>query len=210
MEANKMTPFEEYLVKLLQGHITLNGEVVEVRRQFNPQGHLPCITLDLGIEDTTDYYYHSFHEKERVYFRRSSEIQINTWCNNEEDRESINTQIMNCFYDAIEHDYTYCSNYSNGRCKTVNGACPCVSPTGSRDIKRKCPQPERYEYESLQTKYGLLVGTTMISPPRYLDEEGEHPPILRSVFTATTDYIEMVREVGDKNRGFEGVDVHVE
>ena len=205
-----MTPFEEYLVKLLQGHITLNGEVVEVRRQFNPQGHLPCITLDLGIEDTTDYYYHSFHEKERVYFRRSSEIQINTWCNKEEDRESINTQIMSCFYDAIEHDYTYCTQYTNGRCKTQGKACPCVSPTSSRAHKRKCPDPDLYKYESLQTRYGLLVGTTMLSPPRYMDEEGEHPPLLRSVFTATTDYVELVREVGKSNQGLESLDIQLE
>ncbi len=205
-----MTPFEEYLVKLLQGRILLSGEVVEVRRQFNPQGHLPCITLDLGIEDTTDYYYHSFKEKERVYFRRSSEIQINTWCNKEEDRESINTQIMSCFYDAIEHDYTYCTQYTNGRCKTQGKACPCVSPTSSRAHKRKCPDPDLYKYESLQTRYGLLVGTTMLSTPRYMDEEGEHPPLLRSVFTATTDYVELVREVGKSNQGLESLDIQLE
>lgn len=205
-----MTPFEEYLVKLLQGRILIGGEVVEVRRQFNPQGHLPCITLDLGIEDTTDYYYHSFKEQERVYFRRSSEIQINTWCNNEEDRESINTQIMSCFYDAIEHDYTYCTRYTNGRCKTQGKACPCVSPTTGRAHKRKCPNPDLYQYESLQTRYGLLVGTTMLSPPRYMDEEGEHPPLLRSVFTATTDYVELVRELGKSNQGLESLDIQLE
>ena len=205
-----MTPFEEYLVKLLQGRILLSGEVVEVRRQFNPQGHLPCITLDLGIEDTTDYYYHSFKEKERVYFRRSSEIQINTWCNKEEDRESINTQIMSCFYDAIEHDYTYCTQYTNGRCKTQGKACSCVSPTTGRAHKRKCPDPDLYKYESLQTRYGLLVGTTMLSPPRYMDEEGEHPPLLRSVFTATTDYVELVRELGKSNQGLESLDIQLE
>lgn len=195
-----MNVFESFLVELLQGRIHVAGEVVEVRRTFLPSAVLPCITLGV-VGDTTDYTYRTYENKETQFAYRSSEITINTWCNTEEQRELINEQVMECFVTALNHDYTYCTNYDDGCCTPLRQQCKALTVTNSRTVKRQCPDPDLYEYESLFTKHGLVDGKCIIEPPFYSDEPNEKPPILHSIFRCRTDYIEQLWKMGEKNRG---------
>ena len=171
-----MNPFEEFLVELLQGNITYNENVVEVRREFNPEGVTPCITLDIA-SITTDWVYY----KDNVpRASRSIEMNIHSWCNTEKERESINNQILTCFHECYTHNSKYCTSYDEGVCGT----------TGTPCSELHCVNPLERGYECLSEKYGLGYSVTMIEPPFFSDEYTEHPPILHSIFRANSAYDE--------------------
>lgn len=197
-----MNIFESFLVELLQGHIILDGNVVEVRRTPLPSAILPCITLSV-VGDTTEYTYRCYDEKEKQYAHRQSSITINSWCNTEEQREAINRQIMQCFSKCINHNYMYCSNYdaSSKECTYLDIRCKALTVVDGRTAKYQCPLPEDYTYQCLMDKYGLCEETLIIEPPFYSDEINEHPPILHSIFKAECYYDELIFDEGSKSTG---------
>ena len=199
-----MNCLESYLVELLQGHITYNNSPVEVVRQFSNSPNVPVITLDLSAGVTTENYFRAIDEpKEKLYFIRKATININTWCNTEEERESINAQVMDCYYKSLNHHYRYCSRYDDGLCSTTNRTCEAINSSTGRGVKKQCPNPDVNKYQCLSDKHELLFGTVVIEPPFFLDEVHEHPPLLRSVFRAESDYIELVSSMGEVAEGYE-------
>jgi hypothetical protein len=192
-----MNNFEQYLVALLQGHITNDGNVVEVRRQFTNAPHLPVITLDTTGGINTEYRYHDTSgSTEKVYYRRQAHININVWCNTEEERENITGQVMECFHKEHNNHYLYCTRYNNGQC-TSGGQCKAVTTHTGRTVKGKCPDPEQYGYKSISKRYGIVDGELILEPPFTMDEPDRHPPLLRSVISASCVYEECVRDYGE-------------
>ena len=187
-----MNCFEKYLVELLQGKIIYNNQTVEVRKQFTNTPRLPYIYLDLSPGVTTNYSYHDVDgESDVLYFNRSSNINIHVWCNTEEERESITTQILECYYREKTNHYEYCTNYHEGNC-TTGGKCKVSTVNNSRTVKDKCPDPDLYNYQSLQEKHHIIPGTMSIDPPFDMDDDTQHPPLLRSIIRAKADYFEPV------------------
>lgn len=184
--------FEHYLVDLLQGHITYNGTSVQVTKNLSENPTLPVITLDTGIQTTTNNVKRFYHDNEELVYERESEIQVNVWCNTEAQRQSINNQVMNCWYAEQNNHYTYCSQYSSGVCSTSHETCDATLSTTRRAIGGRCPLPDAREYESLRYKYGIIQSSMNIDPPFDMDEIGEHPPLLRSIFRATAGYYDVV------------------
>ena len=190
-----MNCFEEYLVELLQGNIAYNNSTVPVVKGFSNAPSLPVITLDLSGGVTTDYIYHDISQrKEKVYKRCTAHININVWCNTEEERESINNSILQCYYDDMNYHYKYCTRYNEGNCTTTTNACPAVS-RGSNG-KYQCPNIDLYNYQSLREKHSIVEDTVRIEAPFDMDELDKHPPLLRSILQCTGDYEELIRNFG--------------
>ena len=190
-----MNCFEQYIVELLQGHITSNNKTVPVVKGFSNAPSLPCITLDLSGGVTTDYIYHDVSQpKEKVYKRCTANININVWCNTEEERESINNQILQCYYDDMNYHYKYCTRYNDGNCTTTTNACPAIA--GGVQGKYQCTNMDLYRYQSLREKHSIVDDTVTLDAPFDLDEYNEHPPLLRSVLRAKGDFEQQIRELG--------------
>ena len=119
-----MNLFENFFVELLQGEIIYDNQSVEVRRTFLPSAVLPCITLEIVSTNVINTF-RSYDTREREYARCECNINIHTWCNTEEQRESINEQVTQCLILADNHHYKYCSNYNkeNKVCSTVSRVC---------------------------------------------------------------------------------------
>ena len=200
-----MNCFEKYLVELLQGHITFDDKPVEVVRNFSNAPRLPVITLDLSAGVTTENYFRTYENQEVLYYRRSTTININSWCNTEEQRESVNKQIMDAYIDSINHHYKYCSNFISplNYCTTTKNTCSAITGSGTRAQKNKCPDPEGLKYQCLSDKHNLCFGTIVIEPPLFLDEHDKHPPLLHSVFSSHADYVEPVSRQGQTSQGYE-------
>ena len=197
-----MNNFEQYLVKLLQGHITIDGNNVEVRRQFSNSPTLPVITLDTSGGINTKYRYHDTSgSTEKIYYRREAHININIWCNTEQERESITGQVMECFHKEHNNHYQYCTQYTDGQCAS-GGQCKAVSTHTSRTVKDKCPSPDEYGYSSISEYYGIVEGELIVEPPFTMDEPDRHPPLLRSVLRASCLYEECVRDYGESVEQF--------
>lgn len=187
-----MNPFEQYLVELLQGYVTLGGSSVEVRREFLPRGHIPCITLDIESDKNPTYRRSYIDGTDTLLFDHICDINIHTWCNRETERESINQQVRDCYIKYLNHHYRYCSNYIDGNCTYLKAACE-----GITAYKNKCPDPDTYMYECLSDKHGIMWGTVNIESPIFSDELSENPPILHSIIRATARYTEVASSQGE-------------
>lgn len=93
-----MNQFEEYLVELLQGNIEYDGRDVPLLRRFSEEHDLPILTLDVLAPTTTRVGREVGEGLDNVKYYREADININLWCNTEEERESVTTQILDLFY----------------------------------------------------------------------------------------------------------------
>jgi len=182
-----MNKFEHYIVDLLQHHLIYDDKEVQVRRQFNDIAQLPCITLSIA-DISTNKVYSDLQGDESSLYERTARIDINLWCNTEDERESISEQIMNCFMNEQSAHYVYCSQYKNGLCMSQNVVCDVSRHMTARTVKNQCDKPEEYGYEALWHKHGLIDGSINIETPIMLDELDEHPPLLRNRFGAEASY----------------------
>ena len=195
-----MNQLEAYLVELLQGHLSYNKVPVEVRRQFIPTQAVPCITLDTASINT-EKIEPLITETEKAVYTRTINMDVNLWCNTEEERETISSLIMQCFYDEQKGHYKYCTQYHEGTCNTTGQPCTGHETGTSRGDKNQCKAEQLLGYESLATKHGIIHGTLNVEPPRMLDEENEKPPLLRNMFSCTAQCRETVRIGGYPSEG---------
>ena len=177
-----MNELEWYLVDLLQGYLTYDDKPVQVVKNFNQNPSRPVITLDIQSVIVQKIYNDpSLCERHWDY---RSDININLWCDNEAQRQSLVEQILDCFYNEQTSHYRYCPNYEDGNCKTLESVCPATTRTNC-----KCPKPDAYGFTSLQYRHNIVHGSLMVEHPFELDEVSDHPPLLRSIFRCTADYV---------------------
>jgi len=196
-----MNELEWYLVDLLQGYLTYDDKPVQVVKNFNNNPTRPVITLDIQSV-TLQKIYNEPSLCERHWDYRS-DININLWCDNEAQRQNLVEQILDCFYKEQTGHYRYCPNYSDGNCKTLTSTCPASSRTNCR-----CPKPDKNGFTSLQYRHNIVNGSLMVEHPFELDEVSDHPPLLRSIFRCTADYV-IIRGMAAHVRRVEIGDVDV-
>lgn len=178
---------EMYIVDLLQGYLTYDGETVEVVKQFSQHPERPVVTLDIQSVNAQRVY--TDPGLAQRFYEYKADININLWCDTEDQREEISAQIIECFRLEQAYHYRYCTNYSNGQCRFLSEDCRAVgSPRG------RCTAPELYDYECLREKHRIIMGTLNLDPPFEMDEVSEHPPLLRSIFRCEAQYSEEVGE----------------
>ena len=184
-----MNKFEQYLVSLLQGNISIDGQNVEVVKHYSQHPTRPVITLDLSNGVTTQHVYNDPSVAE-VYYERNATININVWCDTESQRQSICNQILDCFYMEQSYHYKYCTQYNSTtqKCSTTHSTC-----AASTTSKKRCPQPETLQYTPLYYSLGIIQGSITVDPPFELDELTEHPPILRSILRCSCQYSDTVK-----------------
>lgn len=201
-----MNKLEQYIVGLLQHHLIYDEMPVQVRRQFLPVHDLPCVTLDVGRVDTeqvhrctggTNIFNEIQGNVDSIVYERSCEININLWCNTEDERETISDQIMECFNKEEAGHYTYCSNYDDGTCNTTGESCLAEQGGTARARKNLCPSPMGMGYESLRSSCNIISGSLNVGSPVMLDEYGEHPPLLRNMFRVVAGYYDVYDVGGD-------------
>ena len=198
-----INPVEAYLVDLLQNRITINNSVVQVIKHRPEVPVMPCITLDI-LDVSTDGVYRVLEDTFQIMYERATDIQLDVWCYEENERQSINRQIMDCWYKEQNQHYMYCTNYADGLCSFTRNDCAAVGRTACQ-----CPYPGRNHYEPLTFKHGLMKGGLNIEPPFDLDEYQEKPPILHSVFRCHGAYREYVPIHGDRIEQIESDDINV-
>lgn len=184
-----MNKLERYLVDLLQGRLSDNVQVV---KQFSQHRSLPVVTLDTGMMPVTQDFRELTPVKSHEYliFHREAEININVWCNTEEERERITQEILHLFYMEQTHHYSYCVQYNKDTqvCNTTGEQCEAITKTTGLTAKHRCPRPYDLNYRSISYKYNIENGSLNINPPYSLDELNEKPPLLRSIMYVEAEY----------------------
>ncbi len=196
--------------EILKNNIKMeNGETVKIIPKHSP-GLTPCITItntggtmiesEKLINKKTKlpenhplYDQNNPNKKYPQQFRRSknnTHILINIWATNEQDRYYINKQIKELIWMLKSDHYLLCPNKNNENCKTTNKPCPINTINNHHTIKSQCPNPKKYNYYSLFTKYNIIRGSFKNHPEYNQDELQKHQPLLRTIHEFNLNYYE--------------------
>lgn len=198
------------ILHVLQGKIHVDNKDVRLVQHYHPEDNTPCITIDdSGGTRTLNKFFtnkdlplpenHPQYdplEPNRLWSRqvitekRGIDLDLNIWCNTEDERESIIKQIEYLFYLAQSDHYSLCSNYNvDGVCSTLDDTCPVLSqPHDMRGAKQQCINPEEYGYKNIFTEYDLIRSSFDVEPAYNIDDLDTENPLLRSVIRVSTDY----------------------
>lgn len=184
-----LNKLEEYLVKLLQGRLTGDVQVV---KHYSQRPGLPVVTLDTNIGITTEENREHLEDDlgEYIIYHRHAQVNINVWANTEEERQRVCKEIMELYYMDQSFHYTTCVNYADGDCTSLDEPCKARSMLSERAVKGQCPEPELYGYHAWWYELNIHPGTIIISPPRDLDERDVQPVLYHSVLECECDYFD--------------------
>lgn len=201
------------ILKVLQGHIILtdNREVRLI--QSPPQlDNTPCITIDdSGATRILEKHItnmnlplpsnHPQYDKDNpsklfsqqiIREKRGIDLDLNIWCNTEDEREEIIQIIRSLFYLAQSDNYMFCSKYNEEThcCSTLQTLCPTHTLTTGqmRGTKGQCISPVENGYENIFTAYDLVRSSFDVAPSYNLDDLNTENMTLRSVIRVSVDY----------------------
>ena len=204
-------------LKLLDQHITLNGNSVEVLVEFPPNEELPCITMSsgAGLGETGTYVQNvttPLNEDDPNYDRNNPDEQYNTqkqymdtsemvmmlhiWADTQEDRDDITRQVMGTIRNARLNLYPYCVNYNVDTqiCGTTNNQCDAISTKNPYSVQGMCPYLDITDSSSPQyrnpSNYFVKTGIRTWTVKPHQPENIDQLDIVPPVFhtTISIDY----------------------
>ena len=178
----------QFLLHALYHNIRLeDGSIVPVLKKPYPIDKTPCLTLD--EQDTRlKRKYFTYTPYEYLNREYDTSIVLNVWCDTETDRQNILTEIEKVFNWLETDNYQLCTNYKDGTCTTLKGACPVPTGTDGRSKKHQCPQPEKNQYTNLFTYYNIHRNTLNINQGIDNDEYDKKTPLLRTIIQISLNY----------------------
>ena len=191
-----MMKMEYFILEVLQGKLTVDGESVRLIQAPPQYNNIPCLTIDNSagarILDSNKYNIRVDNRmQEAITTLYEIDLRLDIWALTEETRQSLINQVQTCFYQALSDHYQYCTRYNNGECETLDGHCLATTRDYANDkraVKHQCPCPHELGYENLWTKYHIDISTFTLNPAYDLDELNETEPVLRSRFDISFNY----------------------
>ena len=202
------------MLRILQGKIILDdGTDVRIVKREYPIDKTPCITIDdsggtaivqkhITNKDYTLSPSHPQYDETNpdktisqqvIREERTITMELNIWCDNEDERDEITDKIRELFYQVQSDHYKFCNNYNNGNCKFLNRSCEATSPDSMRGIKNQCPKPYDYHYQNIFKTYDIIRATFDVAPPYILDDITTTPPVRRSIIRVSFGYYDYYR-----------------
>lgn len=209
-----MNKVKRTFLLLLQGNVFYEGKVVPVVIKDYPIDTTPSITITGFNRDRGKYRPHQITVKRPLpenhplfdvdnpnlkypflaeSTRKSYEVQINVWCNNEKERELIVNQVKECLFLCKNHHHNYCINFDKEtrNCKTIDSICASLTDKGYKGLRGQCPAPKQYGYCNLLKSMGIIRNSLQISPDYELDEYDKKPPLKRSIIEVNLDFYDI-------------------
>lgn len=206
-----MIPPIKAVRRVLWGNVVLDGNMVPVVKRSYPYDKTPCITIDdsggsafldreiLNVKYALSREHPQFDERNpfkkfpQQVLRENYEttLNINIWCNTEDEREKLNNIVLELFYQAQSDHYRFCNSYHDGDCAYMDNTCYGKHFNGEnllRQSKNQCPNPLVYGYENIFTTYNLYRSSFHLDQPFSLDDRGKDGILLRSVLKLHTGY----------------------
>lgn len=185
-------------LRILRGNITLEEKTVPVIKRNYPLDKTPCINIDDSASVTTIgkriYNRKNKDEKPRQYLRthHKTVLNIHCWIDNENQREQINQQVKKQFLMAYLDNHQFCTHYEKetGLCNNINITCPTLTQGKHlyKSSKNKCPDPKKYGYENIFTRFDLIKSKWDLQEPFSNDNTNTKPPTLHSIFRLNAEY----------------------
>lgn len=198
------------MLTILQGKIILqDGTDVRVRKRPYPLDKTPCLTIDdsggtslvekkITNKDYIIPHNHPQYDPDNpektisqqvIRDEREISLNLNIWCDSEDEREEIIKLIKKLFSMVQSDHYTFCTNYDDGNCDYLNSACRAIDNLSNpRGNKGQCPSPEDYEYSNIFTRFDIIRPSFDVAPAYDLDDFNMNPPVLRSIIKVSFSY----------------------
>lgn len=197
-----------FILEVLRNNILIDNTIIPVVKRPYPLDKTPCITLDdsggssilskdlinqqLPLPATHPQYNpldpQKLFAQEVIQTKYNTTININVWCDTENEREQINNQIIRLFNLAFSDYYKYCANYDNGECLTLDNPCETINNVGAYGVKGQCPHKKENEYKNIFSKYDLDKYSFVLDEPFSLDDLSTRPKTCRSIFKLRISY----------------------
>lgn len=203
-----MIPPIKAVRRILWGNIILDGEKIPVVKRSYPYDKTPCVTIDdsggsaflnrqiLNVSYPVSNEHPQFDVENpfkklpqqvlREYYETT--LNINIWCNTEDEREKLNNMILDLFYEVQSDHYKFCNNYHDGDCSYMDNTCYAKHFNDMKTVKNQCPNPLVYGYENIFTTYNLNRASFHLDQPFSLDDRSKDGVLLRSVLKLHTGY----------------------
>lgn len=201
------------ILRVLQGHIFLSDNR-EVRLiQSPPQtDNTPCITIDnssgsrtlnktitnknLPLPITHPQYDpgdpNKLYSQQVIQEKRGVDLDLNIWCNTEDERAEIIQNVRTLFYLAQSDNYRFCSQYIEEThcCSTLQSICPThnLAVGEMRGTKGQCINPTLNGYMNIFAAYDLERSSFDVEPAYDIDDLETENMTLRSIIRVSTDY----------------------
>ena len=197
------------LLTVLQGNVLLeDGTLVRVIKRDYPYDHTPCITIDNSGGTSTinkniinkdsvlpesHPQYDSRHpdrmiSQQMIREEHSISLNLNVWCNSQDEREEIINKISTIFYKIQSDHYSFCKQYHAGDCEYLDSECEALTVMNGRTAKHQCPYPEDYGYENVFTRFDIIRSSFNVEPAYDLDDTTVNPEVLRSIIRVSFSY----------------------
>ena len=179
---------QEGAIASIGGFYSSNKRVnVLTREQQEALLGLTVYTTQNGIENLPDKS--PTINQQVIREERNITLNLNIWCDDEDQRDEITRKISTLFYQIQSDHYTFCQQYNNGNCTYLNKSCA-VDNTTARGIKNQCPKPQEYHYQNLFNAYDIIRASFDVAPAFILDDLTTSTPVLRSIIQVSFSYYE--------------------
>ena len=193
-----ITPIR-FILDVLQGQISTATEQVPVIKDPTPNDRTPCITIDNSSGTGVVEKHITYIDSEQVIREeRTIDLDLNIWCDSEDDRDTITNNVRECFFKLQSDHYTYCVKYNDGDCLSLEAPCRAIESNSFRGLKNQCPKPYDYEYMNLFTKHHIIRSTFDVTPPYILDDMSTTPITLRSIIRVSFSYYDYYNIGGER------------
>lgn len=189
-----MYPMVKAFWEILKGKIIYDDKPVPIVKRLKSRDKTPCITIEQASDMQVDRDYRT-DSSQRIVFENNAEIWINIWCDTEEERHTILSQIRLLFFNALGNHYSLCSHYDDGTCTFLDEECGALTVSNGRTAKSQCPYPKENDYTSWFSEHEIVKNTFRLSGISEMDELDVAEPILRTLIKFDLNYI-TVHELG--------------
>lgn len=179
---------EKAFIDLLRGHLTVQDNKIYTGNRYRPSDITPCVNVFLADESIIKQKYVEIDNVQYISKRYSADIWINIWCNSEEERQTLITEINNRILKAEANHYSACANFNslNSNCNATMDECEALTILNGRTNKNQCPNLDNYQ--SFFKHNNIVKRTFSINSVTDLDELDTSETILRTIFKTQMEY----------------------
>lgn len=202
-----MHSLEKAFIDLLRGHLTIPDNKIYTGNRYRPNDISPCVNVSLAEESLIKQKYVEIDNVQYISKRYSADLWINIWCNIEEERQTLITEINNTILKAEANHYSTCANFNpvNWKCNATMNECEALNTLNGRTNKKQCPNLQ--SYQSFFKHNNIVKRTFSINSVTDLDELDTSETILRTIFKTQMEYYTFYRIGG---RTYDSIDIREE
>lgn len=183
-----MYPMVNAFWEILKGNIIYNDKNIPIVKRLKSRDKTPCITIDQASDMQVKRDYRT-DATQRIVLEHNAEIWLNIWCDTEEERHTILSQIRLLFFKALGNHYSLCSHYNGGTCTFLDRECEALTVSNGRSAKSQCPHPHNNDYTSWFSRHHIVKNTFRLSAISEMDELDVAEPVLRTLIKFDLNYI---------------------